>query len=216
MIDRFPTDREGRSRRGRALLAGGAVLGLGAVATLAAWSDDVWVVSSFITTPFSIEAAVDPAGIEWTEYGEAPGGSLEFTFEPLAMTPGEPVFAPLGLRLSTGESDAKISMHSAPTDAGLAGNDLNFFNKLSLTLHENVSPSDCSVGDTSAGTVISPYNNVPLSTLGQDIATLPIDKSAVRLCFEVELSLNAGLNERNGSTGPMVWTFHANPATVGS
>lgn len=215
MSHRVSTDVAGRSRKGRALLAGGAVLGLGAVATLAAWSDDVWVVSSFTTTPFGIEAAVDLAGTVWHEYPESPGGSLEFKLEPSAMTPGEPVFAPLGLRLSTGETDALVSMESAPTSAGLSGNDVNFFNKLGLTLHRDVSPADCSLGNTSAGTVVAPFTKVPLSTLGQNIATLPADTSAVRLCFEVELDLTASLSERNGSTGTMSWTFHAEPAPDG-
>lgn len=215
MTHRVPADRVGRSRRGRALLAGGAVLGLGAVATLAAWSDEAWVVSSFITTPFSIEAAVDPAGTAWTEYAEPPGGGLDFTFQPSAMTPGEPVFAPMGLRISTGETDALVSIESAPTNSGLTGNDANFFNKLALTLHRNVDPTDCSLGNTSAGDVVAGFDDVPLSTLGEDIAILPVDKSAVRFCFEVELALDAGLSERNGTTGTMIWTFHADPAPDG-
>lgn len=213
MTHRVPADRAGHRRKSRALLAGGAVLGLGAVATLAAWSDDVWVVSSFSTKPFSIEASVDSDGTTWTEYPNSPGGDLTFSINPSAMTPGESVFAPLGLRLGYGQEAASISVESAPDGTGLSGNSANFFNKLSLTLHQGVSPTDCNTGDTSTGTVINEFNQVGLSTLGQDIVTLPADRSAVRLCFEVELAVNAGLSEQGGKSGQMVWTFHGEPVS---
>ncbi|MBB1022229.1 hypothetical protein G6030_13170, partial [Dietzia sp. E1] len=57
-----PPSRPARSRRTRAVLAGGSVLGIGAVVTLAAWTDDNWAGSTFSGGTFAVESSA--SGIE--------------------------------------------------------------------------------------------------------------------------------------------------------
>lgn len=88
-----------RGRRTRALLAGGVILGLGATATLAAYSDSEWVTSAFSAAAvepelvLEIEASRD--GTEWAE-DEV---TLQFTADATRMTAGTTYYAPLYLRL---------------------------------------------------------------------------------------------------------------------
>src|SRR5690606_23874046 len=60
--------RSGTSRKVRALLAGGVVLGIGAAATLAAWNDSEYAGATFTAGSFNLEGAVDGADGSYTDH----------------------------------------------------------------------------------------------------------------------------------------------------
>ena len=104
------------ARRRKSILAGGLVLGLGAAATLAAWSDNVWVDASFdtVSEPFALESSSTPNGgfdqhDSISSPRELPGNgtsTVEFT-TPLSLAPGVPEYAAIYMRSS---SETKIPM----------------------------------------------------------------------------------------------------------
>lgn len=212
MTHRVPTETAGRSRRRRALLAGGAVLGLGAVATLAAWSDDVWVVSSFTTSPFNVEAAVNPAGDDWEELNaKDKAGDLAFAVAPTGMLPGDSVYAPLNLRVERGESRGQVSLASTPTVGDLSGNDKTFFETLRLSLYA-VAPTACNAARTPSDATIGEFHDEGLPYgVNTNLVTLPANSDPVGICFKVTLPADAGPGVAGGNTGELVWHLQAEP-----
>lgn len=121
--------RAARRRKIFALAAGGAALGLGVSATLAAWTDTEWVFGGsgsdgsgpgVGTTLFEVQQNVDFAagGViddsKWADR-ETPGGAgrLTFTADPLALQPGDVVYAPVALRTATDSVDGDVLLQPA-------------------------------------------------------------------------------------------------------
>ncbi|MDO8394628.1 MAG: SipW-dependent-type signal peptide-containing protein [Dietzia sp.] len=93
-----------RSRKRKAILAGGVVLGLGAAATLAAWSDDVFADGLFNTGAFELQGSTN--GTTFADY-DGPAGPdpaetarLSFNLDSETMTPSQTVYAPLTIATS--------------------------------------------------------------------------------------------------------------------
>lgn len=186
------------------------MLGLGAVATLATWSDDEWVVSSFTTSPFEIEARVN-LDSGWEPLDTPPGGELEFHIASDGLLPGESVYAHLELRVKTGESDARVWLPAAPTVGTLTGNDATFFNTLRLTLYKDP-PGGCSAVGTAGHSPIFGFDGTGgLSTTSNTLVELPGNGNEVGICYKVTLPADAGPGVAGGSTGPLVWNLRAEP-----
>lgn len=206
MTHRVPIDRAGRSRSRRAILAGGAVLGVGAAATLAAWTDNTWVESTFTTTPFNIEAAVDPDGKYWQDYSAPNGGTLGFSVASGGMLPGDSVYAPLNLKLTGGGTADMLVRLSSPPSAPSGGNNVEFFNALTLTLYE-AAPANCSAAGIGSTPPIGAFSNAGLTQhAGADLVTLPGNGDPVGVCFKITLSPSAGIAVQNG-TSQLLWTL---------
>lgn len=210
-------DTVARRRKRKALLAGGSVLGLGTAVTLAAWTDDVWVSSSFAAGTFNVQGAVSPDGDwttpQWEELETAGGaGALSFTVAPTAMSPGDSVYAPLLLRVGPDASDlnASITLPTAPTGPAVANaaNDA-FFDALELSLY-NLPPGDCTATVTDAATALTGFDGTSLNTTSASILlTLDGDMTAQGVCFKVTLSPDAPTVVQGGQTGDLTWNFHA-------
>lgn len=214
MTENTPTVDETRSRRRKAILAGGVVLGLGAAMTLAAWSDDVWVSGNFSAGSFNVEGAVDPAGTAWNEYDtQGTAGALTFTMNPQTMAPGDSVYAPLMLRVdpAADDYDANISIPTAPTGPVTVTTANNaFFNNLTVTLY-NLPATSCTATATATATAIPDFNNVALTTTtANTILTLDNDDTVGQgVCFQVTLSDAAPATVQGATTGDLTWQFHA-------
>lgn len=110
-----------RNRKRKALLAGGVVLGLGAAATLAAFTDDVFASGTFSSSKFFIQGSSaaaypsagdasfkdypDPNGVEGTGYAK-------LTFA-ASMAPGDTVYAPFTIRTGAGSGAGKVTLAGA-------------------------------------------------------------------------------------------------------
>lgn len=98
--------KQDRKRKRKALLAGGVVLGLGAAATLAAWSDDVFANGTFNTGGFELQGKTTGGyenfdGPDVTPpTGESESATLSFDLEALEMTPSQTVYAPISIATS--------------------------------------------------------------------------------------------------------------------
>lgn len=218
MTHREPIDLASRSRKWRALLAGGVVLGLGATMTLAAWTDDVWVNSTFSSGKFNVQAAVDGAGTVWAEHSASPGGALTFTaLSPVTaalMTPGDSVYAPINFRVDKNANsyDAEIRLSTAPTSAAVSSPANNaLFSNLTVAIY-TLPPGSCTAAGTVEATPVvtgglnTTYNTTPFFTLSK---TASPETTPRALCFKITLNASAPADVRGGTTGQLVWKFDA-------
>lgn len=110
-----------RNRKRKALLAGGVVFGLGAAATLAAFTDDVFAAGTFSSSKFFIQgssaaaypAANDPSFKDYPDPSGAAGtGFASLTFAS-TMAPGDTVYAPFTLRTGTQSGAGAVTLAGA-------------------------------------------------------------------------------------------------------
>lgn len=194
-----------RKRKVRALLAGGLVLGVGAAITLAAWTDNVFGNSDFGTgtAQWNIEADFSAAGTgAWVEANVSPGDPFTFPATRLDLTPGDTVYAPIGLRLEPGQSlDAAVTLNGATGGATSPA----LRDALRYTVTQGGTASSCTAG-TPTGTAL--VTNQPLTTgTAPNAITLDADSTRVDLCFAVTLPTGTPNTLAGLQTGQVIWEF---------
>ena len=173
------------SRRLRALAAGGAVLGLGAVVTLAAWSDVQTFEGSFQAGSFGILGSAD--GQNWSNNTDTP---LELTFDGSDnLVPGTAVYAGYHLK-NIGTIPAHITYSVAAQGA------LTLDNGLTYQVVRTAAPVACDATAVAGGEAV---------TAGEEF-TLGVEASE-SYCLEVTLSGDYG--EDLAESGAVTWTFDA-------
>lgn len=91
--------------KGRAILAGGLVLGVGAVVTLAAWNDSEFATGEFGAGTFGIEGSTD--GTAFAEHAtEDAAATLNFEVDANNLTPGDAVYENFSVQLIAGSTYA--------------------------------------------------------------------------------------------------------------
>ena len=199
-----------RKRKRKALLAGGLVLGLGAAATLAAFSDDVFGSGSFNTGDFNIEGSAD--GTVYDEHSTA-GEAADLTFElnALQMSPGQTVYAPFSIRIDEDSTlDGTITHNFVEADGTLA--DLLTYSMASNSANCSVENppatfdwgTDVSVNGATAGDT-----EVDLASNGAGAVGTPI-----QVCIAVTLDDNQDLVNVADKTEPTTVTWGWNAQSV--
>lgn len=189
-----------RGRKIRALLAGGLVLGVGAVVTLAAWTDQEWAVGTFGAGSFNIEGSTD--GTTFTDHASQAGAAtLGFEVGADNLTPGDTVAAPFVLRTdATTTYDATVVLTSAIGEGDNAAN-------LTYGITQVATAADCVEGAT--GTAVVPAGTSLDSFAGASEFTLTAGDGAAgtpaTLCFQV----TAGEDLAQGAPGTANWEFTA-------
>ena len=109
-----------RSRRWRAVLAGGLVLGVGAAVTLAAWNDSEYGSASFTAGKFDIVGAVD--GATFSSHATAgAAATLNFQLAPTAMAPGNVTYALFSVKTANPSVAGTLQLTAGtPGGTGLA------------------------------------------------------------------------------------------------
>ncbi|KHS53255.1 SipW-dependent-type signal peptide-containing protein [Brevibacterium linens] len=176
------TTKTTRSRKFKAILAGGIVLGVGAAVTLAAWTDNEWAEGTFGAGSFNVQGSTD--GTNFTDHTSS-GGAADLSFSLDGgdnLSPGDTVAAPFVLRLDGPTTyDATVALTSA---AGGGDN----ADALTYGIVQVASAGACSA--TATGTSIVPTGTALDSTTGSadfDL-TAGADTAAgdpVTLCFKV-------------------------------
>lgn len=199
-----------RNRRIKALLAGGLVFGVGATATVAAWTDSETADGSFNAGTFDIELSIDG---QWTS-------TNEMTFDTAPMFPGSKVYAPVFVRTSPdttigGDLTVKGNGIGSPNAMGNA----LVYRAVTRTLTpEEVGGFTCGAGSFTAsatyafggasGTVglkspITSANEPTLEAVGGSVQAY---------CFEVSLPNDAS-SDAQGLSASHTWTFDAESVT---
>lgn len=108
------------SRKVRAILAGGLVLGVGAVITLATWNDSEFAKEVFGTDGFDIESSLD--GSTFTQ-NESPStaATLNFSVPATSLAPGDVAYAPFAVRVAGPSGLSGIVVVTAGTSSTFVG-----------------------------------------------------------------------------------------------
>lgn len=188
--------RNQRLRRTRAVLAAVAVLGVGAVGTLALWSDSEILFGQFRSLAFTVESAPAPEA-EFVEH-ESPGEALPLNFEfPAEGLSGEtPVDAEIWFRMA---SEATGSLRVlAPT----------------VESDELAGYVDILVSEGACGTSGTVLQQGLLETLveASEPLVLPAGTAdepgpAQGICIEAKLRDTTSLSAGHHSTGQVEWEF---------
>ncbi len=216
VVDRSFRNSATRQRRGkvRAILAGCAVLGVGAAVTLAAWTDSEWVWGggsgdgdNIGTSQFDVQQNVwDGVGgtANFVDREAIPGGQLRFQPNATALTPGDTITAAMQLRTANGSDAAEVSLQGAVTN----GSDADLFTAMTYAAYEDVSQADCQAQITGGGTVLVPPGS-PLSQPGAATFTLAANSgSTMDLCFVLSLPADASDALQGLQVSP-AWDFTA-------
>lgn len=197
-----------RNRRIKAILAGGLVFGVGATATVAAWTDTEEASGSFEAGRFNIELSVD--GTDWTN-------TRTMTFNAGSMYPGQKVYAPVFVRTT---STTSIGGEVTVSGGGIQ-NPNAFASALTYrAVARTSSGTGCDANSfPGPGTVIfGEDGGVALSSRPTAAATQELESAGAAVqayCFEVTLPTNAP-NEAQGLSTSHTWTFTAESTTPGS
>jgi len=178
------------SRRGRAVAASGAVVGLCAVATLAALTDAEFAKGIFQVGSFNVEAS------QTSDFSSS-SEELNFNFIPDGeITVGEPVQATHWLRVAAG-SQATVSVGSPTADKP----------EIAKLFDVSVTTGPCgSNGKQIQSGTLTELNDAP-NVLTLPAATDSAAGEARALCFSAILPENAvaGLSAGEHTTGTVTW-----------
>jgi predicted ribosomally synthesized peptide with SipW-like signal peptide len=192
-----------RSKKVRALLAGGLVLGIGGAITLAAWNDSEFAQGTFTAGTFNMQGSTD--GTTYADHATvgAPA-TLAFTLNPTLLAPGDVVPAPFAVRLAANTTNnAVVTIPTPTTTSGTVTN-------LTYTLLQT-STFSCAADTTGtvlvpAGTAVITVPDSPSPTFNLAMGTPTSTAGApVFLCFKV----TAGALIAQGQTGTVTWRFAA-------
>lgn len=199
-----------RSRRIKAILAGGLVFGVGTTATVAAWTDTEEASSSFKAGTFNIELSIDG---QWTS-------TNQMTFDSAPMFPGSKVYAPVFVRTSP---DTTIGGALTVKGKGIGSpnamaNALVYRAVTQKITSDEVDEFDCVAGSFTGsatyafgGASSTVGLNSPITSPNEP--TLDSAGGSIQAyCFEVSLPSNASTNAQ-GQPATHTWTFEADSVT---
>lgn len=191
----------GRSRKIRAILAGGLVVGIGAAVTLAAWNDSEFATGTFTAGSFDMVGSTD--GTTFSNHTSAPGATLPFSTNFNNLSPSTTVAAPFVLHLTPGTTtSATVAVASAAGSGGAAVN-------LTYGIQAVASVAACT--PTAVGTTIVPANTAMSATTSAVTFQLAKSTDGVAvganeyLCIQV----TAGSGLGQGTTATGTWEFRA-------
>ncbi|MFL4480128.1 SipW-dependent-type signal peptide-containing protein [Paeniglutamicibacter sp. ORCA_105] len=190
-----------KNRKGRAILAGGLVLGVGAAVTLAAWNDSEFAQGTFGAGHFNMQGSTN--GTVFSDHAAAGAAAqLGFTAGFDNLSPGETVAAPFTLRLDpTTTNDAAVSVNAASA-TGTAANDLTYGIVQLDPAEECTSTAAGAQAVVPSGTTMDSVAGASLFTLAK--STVDEQPGAdVVLCVQV----TAGPAIAQGATATGSWVF---------
>lgn len=221
-----PSATRSRTTRTRifALLAGGLVIGVGATATLATWSDNEWVFGGATgnnpglgTSSFEVQ---QNRGAGWQDIETAPGGILTFTGTPLALSPGETVYTQVSLQTTAGTTDAGTLalLNAIPAPAPVPTSDPALWNALDLRVVVTPTLGTAPAPTCGATTFTSGTPDFVLGAAGTPSdfdtdgtgteALLAASANTFHYCFEITLPTGSSDTLQGLRVAP-AWQFHA-------
>ncbi len=200
--------RQDTRRKVLAVLAGGAVLGVGVGVTLAAWNDSEFATGTFTAGAFNLEGSTTSATAGYADHNVDDGdaaATLVFQLPDVAatMSPGDVVYAPFWVRLD-GATTNDATLIADGVVAGTGGNEAN----LSYTVTAIDAAATCDAAAT--GTVVATGATLAAQTGATSVplaqgATAGTAGAPVQLCVAV----TAGTGLVQGTAATATWEFTA-------
>lgn len=167
-----------RSKKVRAVLAGGLVLGVGAAVVLAAWNDSEFATGTFAAGDFGIQGSLD--GTAFSEHDGTPGNdpaALAFAVDADNLAPEQPVYAAFAVRLKPSSTSAASVSIEASSAAAIADH-------LTYSLVSTGADFGCDAAAFAGGTALV-SDAATTTSSAPAIFALPTLGTVVNLCFEV-------------------------------
>lgn len=220
-----------RRRKILAILAGGAVLGVGTAATLATWNDNEWIVAGVDNEPgigtstFDVWQNRDQSPTNastWSEHAtSAEAGALVFTSGALSLTPGDSVYAPVAIQTKANSIAGTVTLQAPVTSAIPADDpDDELWNALEYSVKVSETARNCTAATWSefgADVVTASSFN---DALNADAQSLAADRGNTQYyCFEITLPPNtppadpSAMNVLQGRSVAPAWQFIAESTT---
>lgn len=187
-----------RSRRIRAVLAGGLVLGIGAAVTLAAWNDSEYATATFQAGRFDIVGAAD--GATFTSHATTgTAAALTFALTPTAMAPGTTTYALFSVKTANPSVAGTLQLTAGtPGGTGLAAH---------LTYGvRTITGTTCNATTYPAGTVVVADNSALTANGATTQAVTANGGAQVNYCIAVTLPTTA-VNAAQNLTMTQTWQF---------
>lgn len=180
-----------------AIAAGFAAIGIGAAATMAAWTDSEWVFGGdgaggpgVGTSTFSVQQSTD-GGVTFTDEGDNPGGEIVFAPDALALTPGDSIYAGVALRTSPTSIGGDVELQAAVAAAGIATDDPDdlLFDALDVAIVTDDASFTCGAGAFAPGSPATLIGAGDLATTGGSATqTLAAAAGSTQYyCFQIQL-----------------------------
>ena len=194
------SNRGARRRKVAALLAGGLVLGVGTMATLASWNDSEFASATFTAGRFNLEGSTD-AGVTYTEHSTADSaGAIAFSVPVDNLSPGEIVNGSFPVRLGAGTThDAALRATKTESTGEFKG--------IAVLLWQSVS-GDCDATYDPDYLLSFMMDGVTHSGIRPTLtkgATAEEPGAPVHLCYQ----LITGDDLPQGQTGTFTWQLQA-------
>lgn len=168
----------------QAIAAGGIVLGIGAVVTLAAWNDSEFAWGGFGSASFNLEGSTD--GENFDDNSAIDEAAL-LNFNAENMTPGQTVYTPFWIRL-----DAETTVGGTIEAAdGIAVASSEGANTAALSYTVYADPDACSSSGVSGGNVVASADSLSegvgsTTSLSLSAGAEGDPGEATMLCFAVQ------------------------------
>jgi predicted ribosomally synthesized peptide with SipW-like signal peptide len=180
-----------------ALGAGGLVLGIGAVVTMAAWTDTERSTGDFDAGRFGLVASVD--GQTFSDNPGSPGLELTFDTASTLMSPGSTSYAAYAVQLTADSDYAADVVLTDSIGTGSAATDLTY----------TILGTD-TFGCTASTTGTELVTDQPATAApGASLFSLDAAGDPAFLCVQV----TAGENLTQGSSGSIEWTLTGTSTT---
>lgn len=199
--------RRGHTRL-RAVLAGGLVLGVGAIMTLAAWTDTEYTTGSFGTSTFDTVSSVDTS--TFADHATV-GTASSLVFSASAMSPGVLFYAPLDIKTTAGTNVAGTVVLTAVSSTGALAPALEY------RMVRTTTATTCAAGAFASGTYIVGASTptyalvttaAPSGGSAISSAIVAAGASAIRYCTEIRVAPGSASSYQN-KTSDVTWTFTA-------
>jgi len=214
-----------------AIASVGLVVGIGAVATLAAWNDNEWVVggtsgaAGIGTSNFNVEQNRTQSpltGSVWDDHSTEPdSGALVFSLGALSLTPGDSTYAPVALRTDATSVAGDITVQAPVKSSTVTTNDSSsiLWNALQYSVAVTSAPTDCTATTWATfGTPVITDANVTDVLTGTTSQHLLAQSGSIQYyCFKVTLPATptgvTDLTTLQGLTAAPAWRFAATSTT---
>ncbi|WP_223693746.1 SipW-dependent-type signal peptide-containing protein [Leifsonia poae] len=187
------------SRKVKAILAGGLVLGVGAAVTLAAWNDSEFAQGTFTAGTFNLVGSTD--GTTFTDHATAgTAATLGFTVNAASLSPTAVTAAPFAVELAANTTNNAVVTVSS---AGTTGTVTQITYELLQTTTFGCTAATTGTDLVPAGTALTTVPGSVTFPLAQ--GTGGAAGAPVFLCFK----MTAGAGLVQGQTGSATWQFTA-------
>jgi predicted ribosomally synthesized peptide with SipW-like signal peptide len=202
-----------KSKKVRAILAGGLVLGVGAAVTLAAWNDSEFAKETFTAGSFNLQGSASGAVGSYTDHATA-DGAVDLVFSDVFsnLAPGDTAYAPYWLRL-----DSNSTVNGSLTLGGVSVSETGGSNAdaISYRITEVTDGETCGKDETPDTAVAS---GLDLNTEPAGAETISLvanaagtEGTAVQLCIAVTAAADTF---EQGVVTTATWQFDAESKTA--